>query len=181
MSAQIEALKQQLSYGGYLQTTQGAAESGWGLGTSPYAVEPAPAAAEHQLEDRQGDESLGDTQATDFEPLYAPEDYAHGFSSEEQLHGELDLTQPPQKMEEVRSAPEDQEALVEYANVIGAYAEGEEAAIQREQVPLEYQEMVRLYFDQLQQEAAAEDGEGDAAETEGEPDQEPDEEPATEG
>ena len=147
-------MKKGLAFGQYAQGTQGKASSGWGLGTSPYAVEAAPAEGSNQVENRQGDASLGDTATTDFEPLYAPEDIAHGFTSESQLQGQIDLTQPPQKVEEIRSAPDDQESLVDYANIIGAYAEGEESAIQREAVPLEYQELVREYFDQVQKEAA---------------------------
>jgi len=155
LMAQIAELKQQLGYGGYMQGGQGQASSGWGLGTSPYAVEPAPADAEHQVENRQGDDSLENTQPIDFEPLYAPEEYAHGFSEEGQLHGRFDVTQPPQKVEEVRSAPETQDALVDFANIIGSYAEGEESAIDREQIPHEYQEMVRAYFDQIESAAAS--------------------------
>lgn len=169
---QIEQWKLQMGYG---NKPGGKAASGWGLGTSPYAVTPAPADPSNQVEDRQGDQSLGDTAPVDFEPLYAPEDVAHGFSSENQLHGDLDLSATPQKIEEVRSAPENQEALMGYADVIGTYVEGEESAINREQVPLEYQELVRLYFDQLALQSraggvAAEDGETDeaAAETAGE-------------
>ncbi len=159
-------MKKGLAFGQYAQGTQGTASSGWGLGTSPYAVGAAPADGSNQIENRQGDASLGDTETTHFEPLYAPEDFAHGFSSENQLQGQLDLTQAPKKVEEVRSAPEDQESLVEYANIIGAYAEGEESAIQREAVPLEYQELVRQYFDQLKKEAAK--GKDGAGEEEGE-------------
>ena len=154
MAAQIAAMKRGMAFGQYAQGTQGTASSGWGLGTSPYAVGAAPAKGSNQIANRQGDASLGDTATTSFEPLYAPEDFAHGFTSENQLTGQIDLTQTPKKVEEVRSAPEDQESLVEYANIIGAYAEGEESAIQREAVPLEYQELVRQYFDQLKQEAA---------------------------
>ncbi|GEM_PF-2526557 len=173
LMAQIAELKQQLGYGGYMQGGQGQASSGWGLGTSPYAVEPAPADAEHQVENRQGDDSLENTQPIDFEPLYAPEDYAHGFSSEDQLHGAFDPTAPPEQVEEIRSAPETQEALQEYADIIGTYTEGEESAIDRERVTLEYQELVRRYFERVaalsNQEAPAEDeaAEGDGGDAEG--------------
>jgi len=152
---QIEDLKKGLGYGEVALGVGGKAESGWGLGTSPYAVTPAPADSEQQIENRQGDASLGDTPPVDFEPLYAPEEYAHGFSEEGQLHGRFDVTQPPQKVEEVRSAPETQDALVDFANIIGSYAEGEESAIDREQIPHEYQEMVRAYFDQIESAAAS--------------------------
>ncbi len=154
MAQQIAALKQSLSYGGYLNRTQGQAGSNWGLGTSPYATNPAPAEGANQVQNREGSDSLGNTPTTDYEPLYAPEDIAHGFATEDQLHGQFDMSQPPQKVEEVRSAPEDQEAITGYADIIGAYVEGEESAIQREKVPLEYQELVRQYFNQLEEEAA---------------------------
>ncbi len=147
-------MKKGLAFGQYASGTKGKASSGWGLGTSPYAVGEAPAEGSNQVENRQGDASLGDTATTGFEPLYAPEDNAHSFSSESQLQGQIDLTQAPKKVEEIRSAPDDQESLVDFANIIGAYAEGEESAIQREAVPLEYQELVREYFDQVQKEAA---------------------------
>ena len=154
LQAQIQQMKQELGYGGYMQKQGGQASSGWGLGTSPHAVSPAPADPTNQVEDRQGDDSLGDTAPVEFDPLYAPEDVAHSFTSESQLHGQFDPTASPQKIEEVRSAPEDQASLIEYAEVIGAYTEGEESAIAREQVPLEYQELVREYFERLNQQSS---------------------------
>jgi len=159
---QIEDMKNGLGYSGMARGNK--AESGWGLGTSPYAVNPAPADASNQVEDRQGDQSLGDTAPVDFDPLYAPEDNAHGFTSEDQLHGQFDPSAPPEKVEEVRSAPETQEALVDYADIIGSYAEGDESAISLEQVPVEYQELVRKYFENLNEQSNADGG---GAETEG--------------
>lgn len=131
----------------------GTAGSGWGLGTSPYATSPAPADANAQVENREGNDTMGNTGTMDYESLYTPEEFAHGFSSDNQLQGQLDLSAPAQRIEEIRSAPESQEALTEYANIIGTFAEGEETAINREQVPLEYQELVKQYFDRLQQDA----------------------------
>jgi hypothetical protein len=78
----------------------------------------------------------------------------HAFTSEDQLHGKLDLSHAPQKIDEVRSAPETQQALVGYSDVIGSYAEGEENAIQQEQVPQEYRDLVKQYFDQLRRESS---------------------------
>ncbi len=151
LAEQIAQLKGQLAYG---QTPglKGEASSGWGLGTSPYAVKPNEAPNTKPNEERQGDKSLKDTKTTDFEPLYAPEDYATG-TYDTHVKGQFDLSQPPQKVEEVRSAPETQQALTQYSDVVGAYVDSEESAIQREQVPLEYQELVKQYFDQLQQTA----------------------------
>lgn len=153
LAEQIAQLKQQLAYGQTLGL-KGEAGSGWGLGTSPYAVQPKEAPNTKPTEERQGDKSLKDTQPTDFEPLYAPEDYATG-TYDTHVKGQFDLSQPPQKVEEVRSAPETQQALTQYSDVVGAYVDSEESAIQREEVPLEYQELVKLYFDQLQQAAKA--------------------------
>lgn len=152
-------MKQQLGYGNMMaqgQGSQGQAQSGWGLGVSPYAVTPAPADPEHQVEDRQGDASRGDTEPIDYEQLYSSEEYAHSFSSEEQLHGQFDLTQPPKRVEEVNSIPESQEALAKYIEIIGAYAEGEEQAVALERIPLEYQELVKQYFSQIKQDAGGE-------------------------
>lgn len=146
---QIQQMKQQLGYGNFAKNGQGQASGGWGLGTTPYADNPAPAGANPTAENRQGDQSLKDTAPVDFEPLYAPEDNAHSFTSENQLHGQFDPSATPEKIEEVRSAPEDQKALTEYADIIGAYTEGEESAVNREQVPLEYQQLVREYFERV--------------------------------
>jgi len=156
----IAQMKAQLGYGNMMAQGQGqgqgTAQSGWGLGVSPYAVKPAPAKTEGQVEDRQGDDSLGDTETMDYEQLYAAEDYAHGFSTEDQLHGQFDLSQPPKKVEEVNSFPESQEALAKYIEIIGAYADGEEQAVQLERIPLEYQELVKQYFSQIKQDAKGE-------------------------
>lgn len=159
-------MKLQLGYGNMMaQSGQGGqAQSGWGLGTSPYAVTPAPAKGENQVEDRQGDVSPGDTGTIDYEQLYASEDFAHSFKSDEQLHGQFDLSQPPQRVEEVNSIPESQEALAQYIEIIGAYAEGEEQAVALERIPLEYQELVKQYFSQIKQDASGKgkSGEGEA-------------------
>jgi hypothetical protein len=149
LAEQIAQLKGQLAYG-QSPALKGDAGTGWGLGTSPYAVNPKEAPNTKPNEDRQGNKSLNDTKPTDFEPLYAPEDFATG-TYDTHVKGQFDLSQPPQKVEEVRSAPETQQALTQYSDVVGAYVDSEESAIQREQVPLEYQELVKQYFDQLQQ------------------------------
>lgn len=160
LAQQIESLKQQLGYGNTLSQTQGNAASGWGLGTSPYAVNPAPAPNKSTRENRQGDQSLKDTKPTGFEPLYAPEEYATR-THDERVKGQLDLRYAPQKVEETRTAPETQQALTQYSNVVGAYVDSEESAIQREEVPLEYQELVKQYFEQIDQgRAPAEDSAG---------------------
>jgi hypothetical protein len=165
--SQIQQMKQELGYGNYAVQGREQAGSGWGLGTTPLAAEPAPADSNNVVEERQGDQSLGDTAPVDFEPLYAPEDYAHGFTSENQLHGQFDPTADPEKVEEVRSAPESQEAMTEYADIVGTYVEGEESAINREQVPLEYQQLVREYFERVAELSNADgsqaEGDADAA------------------
>jgi hypothetical protein len=140
---------------GQMPGLQGEAGSNYGFGTTPYGVNPKEAPNAMNSEQRQGESQQGDVEPGQFESLYEPEENAHAFSSEERLHGKMDLTQSPKKIEEIRSAPETQEALTAYANVVGAYAEGEESAIEKEQVPLEYQELVRKYFDQVQKDAAA--------------------------
>lgn len=154
-------MKMQLGYGNTLaqqgnqqgQGWGGKADSSWGLGVSPYAVTPAPAKEEGQVENRQGDQSMKDTGTIDYEQLYSGQEYAHGFSSENQLHGQFDLSAPPKKIEEVNSFPESQQALAKYIDIIGAYADGEEQAVQIERIPLEYQELVKQYFSQIKQDA----------------------------
>jgi hypothetical protein len=117
-------------------------------------VSPAPADAKNRIENRQQEgQSHEGMEPTDFESLYEGEDVGHAFTKEGQLHGRLDLSKAPQKIDEVRSAPETQEALVGYADVIGSYATGEENTIQQEQVPQEYRDLVKQYFDQLQKQA----------------------------
>jgi hypothetical protein len=153
LAQQIASLKQSLANGGTIGT-QGQASSGWGLGTSPYAVSPAPAPNVATAENRQGNASPGDTAPIDYEQLYSPSNYAHSVR-DERVKGKVDFSKPPQKVEEIRSAPETQEALVGYSNVIGSYIDGEEKAVQREQVPVEMQEAVKAYFDQLEKDAKA--------------------------
>jgi hypothetical protein len=152
LAEQIAGLKQQLAMGQPIGTS-GTAGSGWGLGTSAQAVAPAAAPNKGTKENRQGNQTLGDTKATQFEPLYQPQDYANQ-SYDTKVQGQLDISQSPQKVELIRSSPESQQALAQYANVLSAYANGEETAVEREQVPTQYQELVKLYFDQLQQQAA---------------------------
>lgn len=147
MAQQIAGIKQGLGFGQYLTQTQGKAGSGQGWGSTPYAAEPAPADARGQVEDRTNGETR-DTAATDFDGLYSPESVAHG-NRDERVHGKIDFSAPPQKVEEIRSVPEDQKALRDYQGIVGAYADGEEKAMQQEQVPLEYQELVKQYFDEL--------------------------------
>jgi hypothetical protein len=153
LAEQIAQLKQQMAFGQQLEQ-QGTAGSGWGLGTSPYAVKPNAAPNTKPNENRQGDKSLKDTKPIDFEPLYAPEDFATN-TYDTHVKGQLDLSQAPQKVEEIQTAPETQQALSQYSSVVSAYVDSEESAIQHEKVPLEYQELVKQYFDQLQQGSSA--------------------------
>jgi hypothetical protein len=148
---------------GQTLSTSGTASTGWGIGTSPYAVAPQEAPGAHP-ENKQGNQSQGSVPATNFEPLYAPEDKAHG-AHDEKVKGKLNMANPPEKVEEIRSAPESQEALAEYAGMLSAYVEGEESAVQREEIPLEYQELVRAYFDEL--EKAAKDRGSDSEKVDG--------------
>jgi len=154
LAGQIASLKERLGYGGLLSQTEGQANSSWGLGTSPYAVAPTQAPSGANQENRQGDKSLKDTAPTQFEQLYSAENYAHS-TYDTQVKGHLDISGVPQKVEEIRSAPQSQQALVEYSNVIGGLADSEEAAVEHEEVPREYRELVKEYFDQLQKDAKA--------------------------
>ncbi len=147
MAAQIAAIQQSLGVGQYLSQTQGKAGSGWGLGTTPYAAAPAPAPGAHP-ENHEGSAQQGGVKAEHYTGLYAPNDYAHS-SQDEYVKGDIDFSKAPEKVEEVRSAPEDQKALRQYVGAVSAYADGEEEAVSREQVPLEYQELVRKYFDEV--------------------------------
>jgi hypothetical protein len=152
LAAQIAAIQQSLGMGQYLAQTQGKAGSGWGMGSTPYGAEPAPADANPQVENRQGQAQQNNVNSEQFTGLYEPNDYAHS-AQDKRVQGKMDFSKPPEKVEEVRSAPEDQKALREYSGAVAAYAEGEEEAINREQVPLEYQDLVREYFDELKQES----------------------------
>jgi hypothetical protein len=156
----IAQMKQQLAYGGQLESP-GEASSGWGTGTSPYAVTPkeAPNTKIGGNKQEKG-KDYGDRTPTQFESLYGATDYAHGFTSENQLHGKMDFTKTPQKIEEVRSAPETQEALQGFASVVGSYANDEESAVDQEQVPQEYQDLVKQYFNQLKKDSAKQPGDG---------------------
>jgi hypothetical protein len=150
LAQQIQQMKSQLGHG---QMTEGTASSGWGTGTSPYAVAPAPAPNIATAENKQGQRPEGDRSPVDFEAMYEGQDVGHAFGKDGQLHGRFDMTQPPQKVEEVRSAPETQEALRGYASIIGSYADGEENAVAQEEIPEEYKELVKQYFDQIQRDA----------------------------
>ncbi|MDQ3024294.1 MAG: hypothetical protein M3R04_07945 [bacterium] len=152
MAAQIAAIQQSLGMGQYLSQTQGKAGSGAGMGSTPYGAEPTPAPSGSKPENREGDPQQGDVNSEQYTGLYAPKDYASS-AKDQRLQGKMDLTKPPEKVEEVRSAPEDQKALREYSGAVSAYADGEEEAISREQVPLEYQELVRQYFDEIKKDS----------------------------
>lgn len=143
-----------MGYGQSMTQRQGNAASGWGLGTTPYAVNPSAAPNTKPTENRQGNKSLKDTPTTHFEPLYSPEDMANR-THDTNVQGQLDLTKAPEKIEEIRSSPDSQQALTQYVDVIGNYSDSEESAIDREEVPLEYQELVKQYFEEIQREAKA--------------------------
>ena len=143
-----------MGYGQAMTQRQGTAASGWGLGTTPYAVSPSAAPNTKPTEKRQGNKSLKDTPMNRFEPLYSPEDMANK-TYDTNVQGQLDLLKSPEKIEEIRSAPDSQQALTQYVDVIGNYSDSEESAIDREEVPLEYQELVKQYFDEIQRQAQA--------------------------
>ncbi len=152
LAAQIAAIQQSLGMGHYLAQTQGQAGSSYGLGNSPYAASPKEAPNAANVKNREGDDSLKNTAPIDFKGLYAPNEYAH-TAKDTQLHGKMDFSKAPEKVEEVRSAPENQKAMREYVGAVSAYTEGEEEAISKEQVPAEYQDLVKQYFDEVKKSA----------------------------
>ena len=133
--------------GQYLSQSQGKAGSSWGIGTTPYRAEGNEAPGMHP-ENKQGKAQQDNVQAEHYTGLYAPNEYAHS-AQDKRVKGNIDFSKAPEKVEEIRSAPEDQKALREYVGSGGAIGEGEEEAVGREQVPLEYQELVRKYFDEV--------------------------------
>jgi len=151
LAAQIAAIQQSLGVGNYLTQTQGQAGSNYGLGSTPYAASPTAAPGAHP-ENKEGKAAQGDVKSEQYTGLYAPNEYAHS-AKDQQVHGKMDFSKPPEKIEEVRSAPENQKALRDYSGAVSAVADGEEEAVSREQVPLEYQELVRKYFDEVKKTA----------------------------
>ena len=140
-------MKQSFSFGQMQQSGQGS--SGWGMGTTPYGVTGSEA-SQAQIDSNRmnGNDSLADTGTTDYDQFYDSEDLAHG-ASDQQVHGQFNPMAPPQKVEEVKSAPETQEALREFVNTVGAENIGDQQAIDTQNIPRDYKELHRKYFDNL--------------------------------
>ncbi len=140
-------MKQGFQFGQMAQSGQ--AGSGWGVGTTPYGSTGTESQAYQSDSGRMnGSDSLMDTDTTNYDQFYDSEDLAHG-ANDEQVHGQFNALAPPQKVEEVKSAPETQEALRDFVTTVGAENIGDQQAIDTQNIPRDYKELHRRYFDNL--------------------------------
>lgn len=166
-------MKQSFGLGQGQQGQGGQAGSGWGIGTTPYKAWGSESQGLAPDSGRMnGEDSLMDTGTTSFDQFYDSQDMAHG-ASDKQVHGQFNPMAPPQKVEEVKSAPESQEALREFVNTLGAENIGDQQAIDNQNIPRDYKELHRRYFDNLKkatdEKKAAEQAAKDAAEKDAKP------------
>lgn len=140
-------MKQSFGFGQMAQ--QGKGSSGWGLGTTPYGTTGSESQAQASDPTRMnGEGTLGDTGTTSYDQFYDSQDLAHG-TVDERVQGQFNQFAPPQQVEEVKSAPETQEALREYVTTVGAENIGDQQAIDTQNIPRDYKELHRKYFDNL--------------------------------
>ncbi|MCB1186521.1 hypothetical protein KDL29_05070 [bacterium] len=158
--------------------TQGGGASGWGIGTTPYGSTGSEA-TDPQIDSSRmnGSDSLMDTGTTQYDQLYDSQDLAHGVN-DEQLHGQFNQAAPPSKVEEVKSSPETQEALREFVNTVGADNIGDQQAIDTQNIPRDYKELHRKYFDNVKKATEEKKKAAEAKEKEGKPFEEKKDKPA---
>ncbi|MCB1217255.1 hypothetical protein KDL44_07670 [bacterium] len=141
-------MKQSFQFGQMAQSGQGGS-SGWGVGTTPYGVTGSESQGMAGDPNRMnGSDSLMDTGTTQFDQFYDSQDLAHG-AHDEQVHGQFNQAAPPSKVEEVKSAPETQQALREFVTTVGADNIGDQQAIDTQNIPRDYKDLHRKYFDNL--------------------------------
>ncbi len=147
LSGEMGEIMKNLRRGQYLQAQSGQATSNWGYGTTNLRTDSAPGGSEGERSRRDIPGEGNERVAVEFDPLYAPEQIPAGTYDTRVLGrvGEGGAT----LFEEFRSLPTDAKGLRDYYSIVSAYTGSQERAMNAEEIPPEYRELVKNYFSLL--------------------------------
>lgn len=143
----MEGIMKSLRAGKYMAAESGKAASDWGIGSSNVKTDSAPGTNEGERSERNVPDEGNERTEIDFAPSYAPEQIPKD-SYNTRVRGQVGeggatLTQ------EFKSLPTDAEGFSEYYNIVSAYTGSQERALDNEEIPAEFRDLVRQYFSGL--------------------------------
>ena len=176
LAGEMDDIMKNLRRGKYLQAQGGQASSSWGYGSTNYRTQSAPGGSEGERSQRDVEGAGNERVAVEFDPLYAPEQIPAG-TYDTRVRGRVGEGGAT-LFEEFRSLPTDAKGLRDYYNIVSAYTGAQERALNAEEIPPEYRDLVKGYFSLLNDpkeglvpaeqdpgEAAADADDADTAET----------------
>lgn len=148
LSGEMEGIMKSLRSGQYLAQEGGSrAASDWGYGTTNTKTDSSPGGSEGNRDARDVEGAGNERTEIDFNALYAPEQIPKD-SYNARVHGRLN-DDGATLMQEFRSLPTDADGLTDYYNIVKAYTGAQEDAVDNEEIPWEYRELVKSYFNGL--------------------------------
>lgn len=147
LSGEMGEIMKNLRRGQYLQAQGGQATSNWGYGTTNYRTDSAPGGSEGERSQRDVEGAGNERVAVEFDPLYGPEQIPAG-TYDTRVRGRVGEGGAT-LFEEFRSLPTDAKGLRDYYNIVNAYTGAQERAMNAEEIPPEYRELVKGYFSLL--------------------------------
>ena len=147
LAGEMEGIMKSLRAGKYMASEGGKAASDWGIGSTNLKVDSAPGTDEGDKGERDVPDAGNERSEIDFTPSYAPEQIPKD-SYDTRVRGSIGdagatLTQ------EFKSLPSDARGLSEYYNIVNAYTGSQERALEDEDIPAEFRDLVRQYFSGL--------------------------------
>lgn len=147
LQAEMDGVMKSLRSGQYANKEGGKAASDWGYGTTDLKVDSSPGTDEGNEDVRDVKDTGNERTEIDFNALYAPEQIPKE-SYNTRVHGQLG-DEGATLMQEFRSLPTDADGLTDYYNIVEAYTGAQEQAVDNEEIPWEYRELVKSYFNGL--------------------------------
>lgn len=147
LAGELGEIMKNLRRGQYLQAQSGQATSNWGYGTTNLRTDSAPGGTEGERSLRDVEGAGNERVAVEFDPLYAPEQIPAG-TYDTRVRGRVGEGGAT-LFEEFRSLPTDAKGLRDYYSIVSAYTGSQERAMNAEEIPPEYRELVKNYFSLL--------------------------------
>jgi len=147
LAGELDEIMKALRAGKYMTRESGKGASSWGYGTSNLKSDSTPGTSEGERSERDVEGAGFERSEINFDPIYAPEQVP-SQTYDTRVRGRIGEGGTT-LMQEFRSLPTSAEGLSDYYDIVSAYTGAEERAIDAEDIPPEFRDLVRDYFSGL--------------------------------
>ncbi|MEP0814998.1 MAG: hypothetical protein HRF49_10080 [bacterium] len=147
LSKELDALLQGMRSRGQGRTQGGNAMSDWGIGSTLTRANPTPGTNAGERSRRDVADKGNERTAIDFVPSYDPEQIPSDAYNT-RVRGKVG-SGGETLAQEMISLPSKADSLSEYYDIVAAYGNAAEQAMENENIPPEYRELVKSYFETI--------------------------------